>query len=480
MNDQDAEEQDSVGFGSFLAHVPTVLWEKRWWVVVPTILGIAAAVAALLLIKPLYQSGALMLVQSPQLPTEVLGQVSSDVIDRRMAAIRQRVTSRPDLVALIQRHGLYADERASEPMSNVIRRMRDSITLTPSTVDQPGVQANQRTIAFTLAFQYHEPNLAQAVAQDLMDKILELDAAGNVEQAETTEQFLSEQAAGLEEQIRTLEGQISEINVRYGGIMADGVTVVGGNGGSYDVQIAALQRDNANLIAQKRIAQTADTRDPSVVAAETALAAARAVYAESHPDVVIARQRLTEARQLARNNLESAPLDSIDQQIAFNNSQIAALNAAKARDQAQTNAQLAARGQAPLIQQQITSLQQRLQGLNQQYQTVQARLLAARAGVRAEDEQLSERLAVVEPPIVPDEPIFPDRLLILLFGVGGGLGLGIFLALGLELAFRPIRDGDTLAAITGVRPLGIVPIIEQRRTKRRSWTQLNPFKAGRN
>jgi succinoglycan biosynthesis transport protein ExoP len=139
--------------------------------------------------------------------------------------------------------------------------------------------------------------------------------------------------------------------------------------------------------------------------------------------------------------------------------QIAQLRAAKTQEQAQVSSQLSSQARAPMIQQQITALQQRLSGLNQQYQRVQERLLSARAGVRAEDEQMGQRLAVVEPPVTPEEPVWPDRLLIIAAGIGGGLAFGFFLALAVELFTRPIRDPKALEAIAGVPSLGVVPTI---------------------
>lgn len=455
-----ADDESAGGGQNLLAYLPAILWQRRWWIAVPAVVGVVASIAAALLIPPRYESTAVMLVQSSQLPDEVIGELNDSLIERRIAGIRQRVTSRPDLLELINRHGLYADRRSSDPLSEIVEDMRDSITLTPSTVELPSSGADQRTIAFVLAFEYEAAAASQAVVQDLMDRILELDASGNLEQATNTAQFLEEQARGLDEQIAEVEGQIASINAEYGGILGSTGAVFGAGGGSYDVQIAALQRDNASLISQKDIAQRSDTRDPVVVGAETALAAARAVYSEDHPDVVIAKQRLEEARRLARNNTEKLPLDAIDQQIAFNNSQITQLRAAKAQEQAQVSAQLNSQARAPMIQQQITALQQRLSGLNSQYQRVQERLLSARAGVRAEDEQMGQRLAVVEPPVIPEEPVWPDRLLILAVGIFGGLGLGVVLGAAVELFSRPIRDPKALAAIAGVPSLGVVPTID--------------------
>ena len=451
----DMPETDSASANNLIEQLPIILWQRRWWIIVPTVLGIIAAIAAIILIPPVYRSNAIMLVESPQLPSDVIGTDDFDIIDRRVARIRQQITSRPDLIALIEQYGLYTSERRSQPLSEVIEDMREAISLTPAEASIPGSRADQRTIAFELAFNYGEPVQTQAVAQDLMNRILELDATGNVEQATN------------KVQINDLQEQIAQINAQNGGVLSGGAMILSGNSGSYDVQIAALQRDNQSLLQQRNIAQTSDTRDPVVSAAEQRLAAARAVYSETHPDVIIARQNLAQARELAKSNTKKIPVDTIDEQIAFNNSQIASLRSAKAAELSQVRARLAAQSRAPLVQQQIGELQQRLAAVNQQYDQVQARLMAAKAGVRAEDERMSERLSVVEPPVVPDSPSWPDRLILALAGIGGGLAIGFFLAFAVELFLRPIRDPSALRKIAGAAPLGIIPMVEPKRTPKR-------------
>ena len=475
------EEPTGQGLGGLFTQLPTIVWERKWWIIVPSILGIIAAIAATILIKPLYKADALMIVQSPQVQGEVFDQLNNEVIDQRIARIREEVTSRPNLVSLLERHRLYVKERQSEPLSEIIEKMRDNIVLVPTTATVPGNRSAEQTIAFQLSFYYDEAQPAQAVTQDLMDSIIELDASGNVEQATNTVQFLTDQSAELEIRINEIEAEIAGISARNGGALAAGGGIVSSSSGSYDVQIAALQRENSELVAQRNRALSADQRDPGVLAAEAALASARATYTESHPDVVLAKQRLAEARQLAKQNVQLLPFDSIDRQIAFNNSQIAQLRAAKGQEQAQVNSRLAAQSQAPLVQQQITSLQQDLAGLNTQYQDVQTRLTQARAGVKAEDEQIAERLTVVEAPIVPDTPVWPDRLLIFALCVGGGLILGGVLAMAIELLFRPIRDPDSLANIVGQNPLAVVPVITERKTSstRRGLSRFVPAFAGR-
>jgi uncharacterized protein involved in exopolysaccharide biosynthesis len=460
------EAHGEAGGGGFISHIPVILWERRWFVVAPVVLGIIGAILANLLIPATYRSTALMLVQSPQLGA-MLGADGSEVIDRRIARISERVTSRPDLIALIEKHGLYQDLRKSKPLSEVLQKMRNSISLTPTGGSEADASSQSRTIAFKLSFDYGEPAPAQAVAQDLMQRIVELDATGNSEQATRRVEFLTEQAKGLEAQIANVQGKIAEINAQNGSVLSNsGVMMLGGSAGSYDVQIAALQRDTTQLISQRDVSRTSDIRDPVVTAAEQALASARAVYSENHPDVVIAKQRLAEARELAKSNTQKLPLEQIDQQIAFNNSQIAALRAAKAQEMAQLSNVRAAQSRAPLIQTQISDLNSTLSGLNEQYKDVSGKLLAARAGARAEDEQMGEKLSVVDPPVVPDTPVWPDRLLISAMGIGGGLAIGLALALAIEILLQPIRDPSALSPLVGSAPLAMIPVIRKRERPR--------------
>lgn len=458
----EGSERESAGGGGFIAHIPAILWQRRWFVIIPFILALIGAVLVAVLVPPVYRSSARILVQSPQLSGAILGDDAPEVIDRRIARIREQALSRPDLVALIEKYGLYKEMRASRPLSDVIEKMRSSVILAPLGADSGGA-GDDHTISIQLSFDYFEAVPAQAIAQEMMQRLLELDSTGNSAQAANRVGFLTEQARGLDKQIKDIQGKIAEISSRSGQILSDGsAMMLGTNTGSYDVQIASLQRDNASLISQRNQARSSDQRDPAVASAESALAAARAVYTENHPDVIFAKQRLAEARELAKSNSAKMPLDAIDDQITFNNNQIASLRGARAREVGQVSSAMSARAQAPLVQQQISQLQQQLTSLNSQYDGVSTKLLAARAGVRAEDEQMGERLSVVDPPIVPDQPLWPNRLLIAAVGIVGGLGAGVLLALIVELILRPIRDPATLAALVGMPLLGIIPPIKAR------------------
>ncbi|UZK67734.1 Wzz/FepE/Etk N-terminal domain-containing protein [Sphingomonas sp. M1-B02] len=473
---------NSVGFGenegaseageNFIGQIPSILWQRKWWMIFSILLGIAAAAAAIYLLPTIYRSSAVILVQSPKLPGDLVGASQPDNVDRRVARIREQITSRPDLLALIDTHGLYPGERARQPLSEIVEKMRSAIVLTPA-ASATGEGSSDKTISFELSFDYPQPAQAQAVAQDLVTQILELDASQNSTQAASTVQFLSDQSNELQRQISALEGQIASISARNGRALSGGAPVMTNSGG-LEVQISTLQRENAQLRAQRQAASIVDDRDPGVAAAEAQYSAVRAIYSDQHPDVIAARQRIEEAKAQARTKPKASISNQIEQQIAFNESQIAALQASRGRESAQIATALEAQSRGPLAEQQIAQLQQRLTGLNEQMKSVSGRLLAARAGVRADDEQMGQRLSIVEPPIIPDTPHSPNRLLLGGLGAGGGILLGLLLAFAVEMILRPVRSPQMLSAILGEAPLAAIPIIRSksasaRRRGQRGW-----------
>ena len=458
MPDEHSQEDTSPP-GGFFSQLPIILTERKWWIIGPAILGLLLAVGMAYLLPSRYESSAVLLVQAPSLPPEVIGVPDTDAVAQRIEAIRQRLINRPALIAMIERNGLYAQERKDTPLSEIVEDMREAITLMPQTIDLGPSTTADKTISVRLAFEYGEPALAQAVAQQLMERVVEVDSTTNAEQQTETVQFLTDQQQELQSRIAGAEGELAAFNTRHGRVIASGsLATIGGGGGAFDLQISNLEREIAELQAQKRMMQGAEGRDPAVVQAEAALAGARAVFAESHPDVVLAKQRLEQARQFARQNTARAPAGVVDERIRLARSQITELQAAKQREIAQTAAVLSQRAQAPAIEQQAAQLQQRIETLYKQAEEISGRLLSAKAAARADEEQMGERLLVVDPPVVPDTPIWPDRSLVIAIGSLAGLALGFALAFGFELLLRPIRHPGALTNITGARPLATIPV----------------------
>jgi polysaccharide biosynthesis transport protein len=453
--------QDDDVPGNLLAHLPAIIRQRIYWVVFPTIICFLMGIAAAFLLPTMYRSTAIMLVESPQLPDDIAGSQDLDIVDQRIAKIRQQVLSRPRLIELIQKHRLYTKERSSKSLSEIVADMRSATSINAVSAEFQKVGNGQSsTVAFSLSFDYEAAAQAQAVAQDMTEQVLLIDATKNSEQATNTVQFLTEQATALQTQISALENSIEMVKGANGAALSSSaMTMFTGQNGGFDAQIIGLQRENIQLNAQREAKKSSAERDPLVANAEAELAAAQARYSQNHPDIAIAKRRLSEARRLAAENLAKLPQDTIDQQIASNNAQIGALQAAKVQEGSRISAIQGAQARAPLVLEEIAQQQQKLDALNKQYESVSTRLMAAQSSAKAENEQKGERLSVIDPPVVPEEAISPNRPILILGGLALGIGLGLTLILLIELIQRPVRDALDIQSATGFAPLVSIPTI---------------------
>jgi len=297
--------------------------------------------------------------------------------------------------------------------------------------------------------------------QAYVTQFLRMDSEQVEDQANLTVRFLTDQATKLQSQIQAVEGQITALKASNGSALASagGPTFV--DTGSYTAQIANLENQNRQLLSQSN----GTGGDSALSQAEAALAAAQAMYSDSHPDVIAAKERVATLRR-AQGPGSVGPSASVQEQIRANNAAIAQLNAARNAAVGRANASMAGQARAPAIMERAMQLENQANTLRAQYKTIADDLLKAQSGARLANEQRAERLSLVEPPNLPDTPHWPNRPIVIGAGAAAGLGFGLLLALLIELLNRPMRSPAQLQAM-GLPVLGVVPILQSKPGKKR-------------
>jgi polysaccharide biosynthesis transport protein len=438
-------------------HLPLILWQRRYYVLGCFLALLLAGTVAAFALPRTYRSTATLLVQSQDLPTTIVESPTTSAVEQRIARIRQQVLSREDLIQLIEQNDLYPSERNSLPLSKIIEKMRKStgVGALSSDIGQQSMNSSTSTIAIAMSFDYPDPAKAQAVLQSFVSKFLSMDSQDVEDQAGLTVRFLQDQASKLQGQISSIEGELTALKSRNGAALANSGAPPLIDTGSFSAQITSLQNENRQLIAQ---AKKPSSKNDALAAAEAALAAAQAQYSDTHPDVLIAKERVAQLRRIQQTSDDASTLQ---EQISANNSAIHQLMEQRDESLSRANAAMAGQARAPAILEQAMQLESRATSLRTQYQDVAANLLKAQNSARMAKEQRAERLTLVEPASLPDNPYSPNRLLLIGGGAAAGLGLGLLLALSLELMAKPVRSPRQIENL-GLPVIGVVPLIGQK------------------
>ena len=457
------DNQQGAGFGWVINHLPTILWQRRLYIISTFLVFLIGATIAAFALPTLYRSSATLLVEPQDLPQNVAQDPDGGAIGERIAKIREQVLSRGDLITLIEQNDLYPDERRSEPMSDIIDKMRKA-TIVAALASDIGKSSTNDVIALNMSFDYSDPAKARDVMQGFVSSFLRIDSDNLEDQASLAVRFLQDQSVKLQGQVSTIENQITFLKARNGAALSGVSSTTFLDTGSYSAQIVSLEAQNRELL---REANRPAQRVTPIVAAEAALAAAQAQYSDRHPDVIAARNRLEALRRVGPTSEDSGGSLAIVAQIRDNNTAIASLRAARSGAMASANASMSGQARAPAILEEASQLENRASALRDQLKTVSDDLLKAQNSSRMANEQRAARLSLVEPPDLPDQPQWPNRPLIIAAGAFFGLALGFLLAMIVELVARPLRSPAQIEAMN-VPVLGIVPDFKSK-TKRRTW-----------
>ena len=459
MTSSDTGDRPESSPAWMINYLPIILWQRRYYVLTCFLVALALGLAAAFGLPRTYRSTATLLVQSQDLPTSLVESPTNGAVEQRIARIREQVLSRGDLIQLIEQNDLYPEERRSQPLSKIIEKMRHSTAVGALSSDigqQSGTQNN--TIAIAMSFDYPDAGKAQAVLQSFVSKFLTMDSQDVEDQATLTVRFLQDQATKLQSQITDLEGQLTALKARNGSALASSGMPAVLDTGSFSAQIAGLQNENRQLLAQSRRGNSND----ALSSAEAALAAAQAQYSDTHPDVIAAKERVRELRQMSAS---AGPDTTLQDQIAANNAAIRQLMEQRDAAMARANAAVAGSARAPAILEQAMQLENRVSTLRSQYQQISENLLKAQNSARMATEQRAERLSLVEPANLPDRPFSPNRVQLSAVSAGGGLLLGLLLALGIEFVNRPVRSPRQLEQLD-IPVIGLVPLIKTKTQSR--------------
>src|SRR6202453_3025867 len=145
-------------------------WRRRGTFYV--VAGAAGIVAILLgaFLPATYQAAATILIEQQEIPQELVRSVITSYADERIQVISQRVMTTQNLLSLIERYDLYPDVRQKEPREVLLKDMRDDIgmkMISADVIDPRSGRPQQATIAFSVSYQNHSPDLALKVANEL-------------------------------------------------------------------------------------------------------------------------------------------------------------------------------------------------------------------------------------------------------------------------------------------------------------------------
>jgi uncharacterized protein involved in exopolysaccharide biosynthesis len=362
--------------------------------------------------RPIYEARGKVLVESQEIPTDLVRPTVSQTANERIQVIEQRIMTRDNLLALVNKYKMFAREQQWMSASDILDLMRDrtefelvDINSTPgrpgasSTSGRPGTS----TIAFTIKFQYENPDIATRVANDILTLMLSEDARNRTNSATETTAFLTRESQRLQGELAAIEAQIAENRTK-----------------SADPTSPTTDPSRLQIIELTKLKEE--------------LVQGSSTYSAEHPRIKALKKRIAAMEELIAQTPSAAV--------------------------AQVNSGLFE------LQRQEAATQKSLEDTNK-------KLEEARLGEKLERDQQSERLQVIEQPVQPQTPIKPNKIKLLALSLGLAMAAGVGAIFGREMLDKSIRSSRELLGVTNGRMIVSIPYIATRaetvRRRSRFW-----------
>lgn len=484
---------------------------RRRWVFLGVLLAAEIAGTAAAALWPVrYRSEAMILVERQDVPSEyVQPNVTADA-QQRLATITQQVLSRTMLEGLIGRYQLYAPGRGPIATDQTIAEIRKNIQLVPV-----GAGEGQSLTALKIEFSYGNPHTAQEVTSDLTSEFINQSLEARTQASAATTDFLSTQLADAQKKLADAQSRLSDLKTRYLGELPEqeqgNIQILS----SLEAQLYAetSARDNArqqeiylqslapgsqrrNTAAGGNAADTEgrsgrlETIDRTLNDLEQKLTALEAQYTSSYPEVVETRDQLAAwqaMRQAAQgrqaggsappDEVPASPADPAMQQVQ---SRIKATQAEIVMDDAHISSQTRQIAEienrlrlTPLREQELAAATRSYDDARDGYESLLQKKVQSELATNLERQEEGERLQVVDPASLPQKPVAPDRLEIVLGGWAAGLAAGIGLVAIEELADETLREDFDLGAQLPFPILAHLPVLQPAGAElRRKWQRI--------
>lgn len=463
-----------------------ILKRRYLYLIIPFVIVLSVSVGVSLFMPPVYQSTGTIMVESQQIPDNFVQSTVTSYADERIGVITQRVMIRENLLRIIDKFELFGEDRRSVPASQLVEQMRAMIGVEIISADVQGQRNNGRTaIAFRISMEHENPSLAYSVANEFVTLFLDENLRNRISRASETTDFLDNETLKLKNELEAIENQVADFKQQNSASLPEHLDLrinqreravraaedIDLNIKTLESQKALLEIDLSSVAYNSSDGQGSISVNPEQELAklEAQLLERSTIYGASHPDIVSLNRKIAQLRTTIANGEGTEVSEEIfsDPVSAKIQARIDAIDDTIATQRAmQTDIEGNIQEleetiiQTPQVERGLRALTRGYENALEQYESIKAKAMDAQLSESLEEEKKAERFLVLEPPVLAEEPIRPNRQKILLLGIFLAAASGVGAIFLIEMIDGSIYGMARLTEAVQQSPLANIPYIE--------------------
>jgi succinoglycan biosynthesis transport protein ExoP len=343
-----------------------------------------------------------------------------------------------------------------------IKKMNDKQIeeLIKETQKKMEVKTKEKEGLFLITFRNDNPKFARDFVNTLIRRYIEENVAAKREDAYGANTFLTEQITVFKQNLDKADDKISSFRQGANSManISEGDMFKAINDGQnrldqLHLRLQQLEQSRAEMQGTQPLL-------PSLRAAEKRLAELRVQYNDSYPDVIKLKAEIDSLKEQIRagsKNVDSPSDDS--QQVKMLDAEIKRIKEFEANTRRQIATYQSQLNRIPEAKQNLEELEREKSQSRNIYEALMTRQSQSELSKQMEIQDKTSNFRVVDPAVVPVEPVSPNRVRIILIGIAAGLACGFGLVLLFDSLDTSVKSVSSIKAL-GVPLLGVIPRME--------------------
>lgn len=202
-----------------------IFWRRKYWILIPALILMAAVIIFTYSLPATYKSEGLILIESQEIPQDLIRTTVTSYADQRIEVIKQRLLTTTSVMQIVNKYNLYSEERRKSPTTGpIVSLFRENVSVNivqANVTDPVSGRAKRASIAFKVSFLDKSPRIAQQVANELVTEFLKENVKTRTDRAEDTTQFLKLEGDRLQKEVQKTELEIAEFRDQYSDSLPD-------------------------------------------------------------------------------------------------------------------------------------------------------------------------------------------------------------------------------------------------------------------
>jgi succinoglycan biosynthesis transport protein ExoP len=492
-----------------------ILWKRKWYLLAAFVLVPSGVSIYAVRVPNVFKSETRVMVDEPMVSEDYVRPTVRSTPEDRINSIREQLASRTFLERMIEQYRMYGygGEDPRFLMENAVKAAQRQI----------GIEKTSNN-TFTLSFVATNPESAQQATKQLSEELIRIGNSSKREKVLATDQFIEEQLRKSNVELAAQQEKIRVFKTNHLGELPEqgqvNMNALSGLNSQLSAAESAIQqaqerqkmldfkvqeRKRLNLLSQSLAATENAVRrpvgvdnKPSTVQVELAakkelLAQYLAKYTPNHPDMATLRRDIDRLEQQAaiqkptgatdltpigattnaagQKDKEDEQRDPMEAAFKFEADSIKAEIAKREKEKTEILQSIklyqSRLNLAPKLDQELSTLLRDENVLKNQNDNLQKQKFTTKMATTVESDKKNESYRIIDPANLPVKAEYPNRLQIVLMGIGGGLILGLGAAFGRELLDTTISGEEEAKQLLNLPVLVTIPTVpKEKKTKK--------------